>query len=278
MRPINLIPVEIKRRRVRRDTGIAPYVVTAVAALLVAGVFGYVLMHNQVTSKKNEAAELSAEVKQAEAEAAAMAGYGKFAVMKQARLAGLTMIAQSRFPWGDVIKDISKAIPSNAWLIEITGMAAKGANVGTESGGESTAQGSGEDIEIDVPGPTVQLIGCSYKQSDVAKTMTRLRNISGVRQVLLKESKEKIKGEKGSSASSADQEEECRTRFGIHKFEITLTFSPGPATAVIEAKAAAAKAAAQPPTTEETKEAESKKSEEGSSDTPAPQPTKAATQ
>ncbi len=275
MRPINLIPSDIKLKRIRQETGIFPYVVTGALAVIVLGVLAYVLMQNQVTSKKDEVAELTSKVTKAQTEADAISEYGKFAELKLARQASLGLIAQSRFPWAEVLFDISKALPSNAWLTEATGKVSPAASSGGESDSDSSKGGGGDDSEgVSVPGPTIELIGCTYRQIDVARMMTRLRNVSGVRQVLLKESKEKENADQGSSSgSAAEQQTDCRTKVGIHKFEVTLTFAPGLATMMVTARATAAKLASQPPVPAPS-DGESK----GDSDSTAAEPTKAASQ
>ena len=276
MRPINLIPSDVKLKRARQETGITPYVVTGVLAVIVAGVLAYVLMQNQVTSKKDEVAELSSKVNKAHAEAAAISEYGKFAELKLARQSSLALIAQSRFPWSEVLYDISKALPKNAWLTEATGKVSPAAFTGAGSGSGSSEGGGGDDKEgVSVPGPTIELTGCTYRQSDVARMMTRLHNVSGVRQVLLKESKEKDSVDKGGASGAASgQETDCRTKIGIHKFEVTRTFAPGLATMMVKARSAAANLTDQPPVPSTPSDGESK----GESDSKASEPTKAASQ
>lgn len=234
MRPINLIPEEVKRRSSRQSSGPAPYVVIAFLCLAVAGGGVYVLLENQLTSKRDRLNEVTAKVDAASKQAEALSQFGKFGALKRVREAGVVTIADSRFPWDEIAFDIAKAMPSDAWLVSMTGKVSPEANTGdakSGSGGGSTGS-AGSGGKIDVPGPTLQLVGCTYSQSQLAEMMTRLRNIDGVAQVLLSSSEEKENAGSSSPAAGSGGDE-CRTKLRMHKFTVTLTFPPGPATQLV---------------------------------------------
>lgn len=246
MRPVNLIPEETRRNQVRSKTGPAPYLVIAVLGFAVIGSGAYVWLSNQVTDKQGQLTELTAQAARATEKAKTLAPYGKFAALKRERVAAVQSIVDSRFPWAGVLLDVARAMPSDAWLVQATGKVSPGAQTGAKSasggsatGGSSAAGGA----DINVPGPTIKLIGCTYRQAEVARLMTRLRNIDGVAQVLLSESEEadgQSAAKQGGASTSTD---ECRTRPTIHKFTVTITFPPGKATQLAGAIAVGGKSA-----------------------------------
>lgn len=236
MRPINLVPGEAgRRRRTRHSTGVAPFIVLGVLAAIALASVVSVVLGNQVSSKKQQIVELTKQTRVAELAASRLERYGKFATLKQIRLTGLTTVAEARFPWGRVLGDVAKSMPKDAWLIEVVGKASPEAKTGEKTGGQASTSGSnsaGGGEEIEVPGPTLKLTGCTYRQTHLARMMSRLRNVHGVAQVLLSSSEE-IEDDQASTPS--ENETECRTRPGIHKFTVTLTFPPDDATQLVEA-------------------------------------------
>lgn len=243
MRPVNLLPREVKQRQLRHGTGFAPYVVIGALVVVVVALLGYVLVQNQVTSRKNELADMTKQEAELKKKAQELSDYSKFANMKLVRVAGLTMISQSRFDWSKVLFDVSKALPDDAWLIEATGKVSKEAKTGEPGASNSGSGGtrSKDANKPDVPGPTLELVGCTYRQWQLARMMTRLRNIEGVAQVLLTTSEEKDTSEENTTGGDVS-ENECRVRPGIHKFTVTITFPVAPASAIVAMAAASSSA------------------------------------
>lgn len=234
MRPVNLAPDRLKQRGSHDSTGQAPYIFIGALSLVVVLLLGYVLINNQITSKKSEIDSLNKELQTAQSEAKNLTSFTKFATVKQQRTAGLTEITNARFPWPDTLIGVAKALPEDAWLVSVRGAVSEDAETGEQGGNSATASEGGG--EIAVPGPTVELVGCTYRQSQVAVMMSRLRSIKGVSQVLLQSSKEKNdKQQSGSSgALNVSSAEDCRTGPGVHKFVVILTFKPGGATLLRE--------------------------------------------
>lgn len=210
MRPVNLLPQDQRRRAPRESGGKGAYAVVGVLAVLLAMVVAYVLSANQVTDRENETAAASAEADRLEAEAAEQANYTDFAQIAQTRLASVSGVAETRFDWERLMRELSRIMPAGSWLqstdASVTGV--------TDSSGTSTSTTA--TTTAGPASPSATLVGCTPDQSDVARMMVRLRQLHRVEDVSLNESLQ----ESDSQAATVDN---CG-RF--YKFDLTVTFSP----------------------------------------------------
>jgi len=217
MRPINLIPVEERRgdQAPLRSGPLAYVLVGALVALLV-GVVALVLVGNQVSEREGEVATLKREDAAASAKAAKLTSYTRFQAMSEQRAETVQSLADSRFDWERVMRELALVLPGDVWLTDMTGSAAAGE--GGEGGGALGALG-----------PTLELTGCATGQEAVAGFVLALKDIDGVTRVGVESSELPDKassaggGERG--ASSGDQ---CQTRDFIAKFEIVVAFDAAP--------------------------------------------------
>jgi hypothetical protein len=86
-------------------------------------------------------------------------------------------LADSRFDWEQALRDLSRAIPRDVTLSQITGTVTAGA---TAAGG-----GSANPLRSAIQAPAVELNGCASSQAGVARLMARLRAVQGVTRVSL---------------------------------------------------------------------------------------------
>jgi Tfp pilus assembly protein PilN len=215
MRPVNLIPPEERRGdRAPARTGGAPYILLATLALAVAAIASVALVSKQISDRKAEVASLEARESEAAARAEALAPYAEFATLSQARNATVTSLAQSRFDWERVLRELALVIPSDVWLTELNGSAA----------GAAGEVGSG--LGVSVAGPSLSMKGCGEGHESVAAFLQALKDIDGVTRVGVLRS-EKPTGADGASAGSGGGETEsvdCRTRNFISQFEVVVAF------------------------------------------------------
>jgi Tfp pilus assembly protein PilN len=254
MRPVNLIPAEERRgSHAPMRTGALPYLLVGALALALVGVALLVLAGNQVTERKAEVAQLNRENAAAEARAKELFAYVQFQTLQQQREMTIGSLADSRFDWERVMRELSLILPEDAWLVDLTASASPDAGSG-EGGGSLRGSAAGPALEIE---------GCAAGQEAVAGFVTALKDIDGVTRVGVESSE---LGEEGSSASATGSGEasssgansNCQTRDFIARFSMVVTFdaAPVPPSATGEPVPAAAPE-------EETEEAEATEGEEG---------------
>ncbi|HEY5815819.1 MAG TPA: PilN domain-containing protein [Solirubrobacterales bacterium] len=224
MRPVNLIPPEDRRgEHAPLRTGALPYVLIGALVLLLVGVTALVLAGNQISEREGEVAKLEREDAQAAAKAQRLAAYTEFRAMSEQRVATVSELADSRFDWERVMRELALVLPSDVWLVGMTATAAPGVSVEGGASGDSGMRAA-------APGPALELNGCADGQEAVAGFVTALEDIDGVTRVGVQSSElpEQSKeggGEGGKDSGSGD---ECRTRDFIAKFEIVVAFDAAP--------------------------------------------------
>lgn len=239
MRPIDLIPPEERRgdRAPLRRGALVYFVVGAFAAVLIA-VTALVLLSNQVSDKEAEVASLQREDAAAAAKAQRLSAYTAFRVMSERRVETVASLADSRFDWERVMRELALVLPSDVWLVDLTATATPGVSI--EGGGG----GGGGSLRASAKGPALELNGCGVSQSAVAGFITALRDIDGVTRVAVESSELPSKKNgagvsTGGDAAAGNANDDCRTRSFIAKFQIVVAFdaAPVPVTSGVEEEA-----------------------------------------
>jgi Tfp pilus assembly protein PilN len=226
VRPINLIPPEERRGdSAPLRTGPLPYIVLGALVVALIGVAAMVLLDNQISESKSEVAKLEAEDSAAAARAQRLSAYTRFRDMSEQRAQTVQSLADSRFDWERVMRELSLILPSDVWLVELTASASADASVEGGSGGSMRSQ---------IPGPALELEGCASGQDAVAGFVTALKDIDGVTRVGVESSElgeEEEPGEAGAvetGASTGSSSGDCQTREFIAKFSIVVAFDAAP--------------------------------------------------
>lgn len=255
MRPIDLTPPELRQgAHAPMRTGPIPYILIGALVAVLVGIALLVVTGNQVVEGKDEVAQLEQENTAAQEQARRLAPYVQFQALHEQRLTTITSLANSRFDWERVMRELSLVLPSNVWLIEMN------ASASSESGGGEGGAGGG-DLRGSVVGPALELTGCAVGQDSVAAFVTILKDIDGVTRVGVASSelpaKEAGEATSGGGAGESEGGTECRTREFIAKFNIVVAFdaAPVPITAEGEEEAAAATESAEATTSESDSEA-----------------------
>lgn len=228
MRPVNLIPVDKRRGgSAKMRGGPLAYVVIAALVALLAGVTLLVITDNQISSDRAEVAKLEGKNSAAEARASELTAYTQFRDVHDQRVATVTQLANSRFDWERVVRELSLILPSDVWLTNLTGTVTPDVSV---DGATSIA------LRDSVPGPALEIIGCTTGQDAVAGFIADLKDIDGVTRVavessVLGEAEEGGGGSEGGSESGSVSTTECRTRKFIAQFQIVAAFDAAPVTA-----------------------------------------------
>ncbi len=258
MRPVNLIPPEDRRgEQAPLRTGPLPYILLGTLVAVLIGVTALVLVGNQISDSKAEVAKLEGEDAVAAARAQQLASYTEFRSMSEQRVATVQSLADSRFDWERVMRELALVLPSNVWLTSLTGTASPAVSI--EAGGGS----AGGTLRAQVPGPALELNGCASGQEAVAGFVTALKDIDGVTRVgvesseLGEEEETATSTEVGAATGSTDGE--CRTREFIAKFALVVAFDAAP----VPAEESAEAIAAAPVEAAESTSSESSESSEG---------------
>jgi Tfp pilus assembly protein PilN len=273
VRAVNLIPDEQRGSGAGR-TGIAVYVLLGGLAAVALALAALVITGNQISHRRSEVAKVQLEATAKEAEARALKPYADFAALRAKRVQTVQSLAQSRFDWPRVLRDLSRAMPRSAWVQTFTGTVAPGVSV--EGGG-----GGGTGLRSALTAPAVELSGCAESQSDVARMMTRLRLIEGVTRVSLGSSTKS--GAAGSSGGDSSSGGGCAGSSRWPQFNVVVFFEgqtpPAPSVTATGAQATpAAGTQTQPPAGTQTQPASGTQTQPatgGSSSAPAPTTTTA---
>lgn len=265
MRPVNLIPADQRRSGggpVR--TGPIAYVLVGALVLGLGMVTMLVLTKNTVAEHKSKIADLKTQEAAVTAQAQQFSPFTNFASMEQGRQQTVASLADSRFDWERVMRELSRVIPSDVWLTHLSGAA---------GGGASDTSAS---ADTSVVGPSLQISGCATGHDSVAGFLAALRDIDGVTRVGLTSS-ERPGGDSSSGASGADSggaTGDCATKDFIAEFQITVAFDGVPAPA---ASGSTTPGATTPPTTATPATTSTTPTTTTPATTPAPAPTDTGT-
>lgn len=218
MRPVNLIPSEERHgvRRPMRGGPIAYIVVGALVAVLL-GVTVLVLTANQVSDREAEVVQLESEQATAEARARELDAYAQFHTVREQRTATIASLADSRFDWERVMRELALILPSDVWLTNLTGTASPSV---TPDGATAVGLRSG------IAGPALELVGCARSQDAVAGFVQALKEIDGVTRVGMQSSSlGSSSAEGGGEAASTAT---CQTRDFIAQFQMAVAFDAAP--------------------------------------------------
>lgn len=226
MRPVNLIPPEERRGdKAPTRTGSLAYVVVGVLGAALLAVTAVVLTNNQISDRQAEKASLEQQVATAQAEADRLGSFARFASMEQAREQTVASLAQSRFDWERVLRELAIVIPQDVWLTNLTAsVSAAAASSGSRSStGGSGDAGSAENVE----GPSLQIEGCAAGHEAVARFLAALQDVDGVTRVsVLNSDLPDPSGAAGATAATggADSSAGCSSRDFVSQFQVVAAF------------------------------------------------------
>ena len=171
MKPVNLIPPEDRRGDLAPlRAGALSYMLIGVFAAALIAVVALVLTQNSVTNSENEIAELEVARDEAAQRAEALAPYAEFASLQAQRETTISTLAQSRFDWERVLRELAVVIPPQVSLANI-----EASSAGAEEGADPEAGSA----------PSVTMTGCAPDHTAVATFVAALEDIDGITRVAL---------------------------------------------------------------------------------------------
>lgn len=227
MRPVNLIPLKDRHgENAPLRTGPVAYIVIGALVLALAGVTMLVLTDNKIADSKSELAQVKREDAAAKARAESLASYTQFAALHEQRVVTISSLADSRFDWERVMRELALILPHDVWLVSLD------ATASPEAGGSSS--GSGGSLGGSIAGPSLAISGCASGHDAVAGFVTALKDIDGVTRVGV-ESSELADQEEGAGSTSESESgsggggsSDCRTRSFIAQLSIVVAFDAAP--------------------------------------------------
>ncbi|HST55960.1 MAG TPA: hypothetical protein VLJ42_08705 [Solirubrobacteraceae bacterium] len=275
MKAVNLIPADQRggSASAKGQSEGGAFVVLGVLAGLAIMALLYGMAHHQISSRRGEAATLSAQAQAAQAQAQALAPYTSFAALHQQRLQAISQLVDTRFDWAHTFHEIGRVLPYGVALTSVHGSIAADAAIAapvaatptpTSTGTSSTANTStGSTAAAATPAPAASpvtsatpagstpiftLSGCATSQSEVARALQRMRLIDGVSDVEL-QSSTKPTGSGGSGGSSSGSCPHGNPAFSVQITFSALPDSPSAGSSAAPAAAGATPAAATAPAT-----------------------------
>jgi Tfp pilus assembly protein PilN len=227
VRPVNLIPPEERRgEKAPMRSGSLAYVVVAALGVALLAVVGIVLTNNEISDGRSQKSSLEAQVSTAQAEADRMSSFAEFASLQQAREQTVASLAQSRFDWERVLRELAIVIPNDVWL---TGLNASVSPEAASAGASSTAGSTSSAGSESVTGPSLHIEGCADGHEAVARFLAALGDVDGVTRVsVLKSDRPDLASSGGAatadSSGTAVGSEGCSSRDFISQFEVVAAF------------------------------------------------------
>jgi Tfp pilus assembly protein PilN len=224
VRPVNLIPPEDRRgEKAPTRTGSLAYVVVGVLGAALLAVTAVVLTNNQISDREAEKASLQEQVVAAQAEADRLGSFARFASMEQAREQTVASLAQSRFDWERVLRELAIVIPQDVWL---TNLAAAVSADAASSGSSSSASGSGDSGSANnIEGPSLHIQGCAAGHEAVARFLAALQDVDGVTRVSVLNSDLPDATTGGAAGGASDVSgAACSTRDFVSQFQVVAAF------------------------------------------------------
>ena len=188
MRSVNLLPARYQPARATGARSGIGYVAIGVLAVLLVMVVAYVVTQNGINDAEEKTAQAEAEQQAAQARAGALAAYGNFAQLKVSRETAVRSLAQVRFDYERLMREMALLLPEDVYLTTFS--TASGAAAGADATATAGTAAAG--------GPTVTIGGCAPTHPDVAAAVVRLRKLHNAVDVNLQTSTE------GAEASTSD--------------------------------------------------------------------------
>jgi Tfp pilus assembly protein PilN len=211
VRPVNLIPPEQRHGGTPVRTGPIAYLLVGALAIALGAVTMVVLANNKIGDRQAEVAQLKQQKAAASSQADQLQTFIQFSDSERQRTDTIRALANSRFDWERVMRELSLVLPNDVSLTYLTAAASSAASADASS--PATAA------------PSLEMTGCAQGHEGVAGFLSALRDIDGVTSVDLQSSERAD----ASSSSSSTGTSDCRTNSLISQFIISVAFGAVPA-------------------------------------------------
>jgi Tfp pilus assembly protein PilN len=194
VRPVNLLPTRYRPARASGERSGIGYIAIGVLAVLFLMVLLYVVTNNGIDDAKQKTASAQAEQQAAAARIGSLQAYGDFASVKTARETAVKGVADSRFDYERLMREVALVLPHDSYLTAFSSApGGSGAAAPAATGATTTT----------ATGPTVTMTGCAPSHRGVANVVVRLRQLHNVASVDLTSST------KGGASGAATTTSAC---------------------------------------------------------------------
>jgi Tfp pilus assembly protein PilN len=201
VRAVNLIPPEDRRgERAPTRSGPLSYMVVGALALALVAVTAVVLTQNKIADDRSEITSLKVQEADAKARAVRLQAYADFASLQQTRTQTVSSLAESRFDWDRVLRELALVIPRDVFLTAVTASVSPNASDSSAAVGAAAGAGASTSLRGQILGPALEITGCAQGHTGVAEFMTALKDIDGVTRVGVSDSTES--GSSGAASGS----------------------------------------------------------------------------
>jgi Tfp pilus assembly protein PilN len=214
VKPVNLLPERHRPRTATGDRQGSSYILLAVLGGVLVAALIYVLTVNQINGRRDAVTQAKADTGQATERIRSLSAYGNFVQVKNARVQGVKQLAEGRFDWEMMMRELGRVLPADVWLISADATSGAGDDAsGSPASGSSGSPASPSSGSSSTPSTTtstsgggstatLNLTGCAQSQQEVAVTLVRLRQMNGASDVSLKQSSA-TKSDSGSSGGDS---------------------------------------------------------------------------
>src|SRR4051812_34956966 len=178
MKAVNLLPSDLRGAGKSAPAAVTPgaqaagrtgaFAVLGVLAFSVVALAAYVLTTNTVKDRQAQLDQVTAQAASVTQRAAQLRPYADFQAQAAQRVATVKDLAAARFDWEQALRDISRAVPGDVTLNQLTGTVS------------SQGASGGSGIRSAISAPAVEMLGCASSQRGVAVLLSRLRTVDGV--------------------------------------------------------------------------------------------------
>ena len=138
-------------------------------------------------------------------------------------MATITSLADSRFDWERVMRELSLILPHDVWLVSLDATPPRSGRPAAPA-----AAAPARACAARSPGPPWRSAAAPAGQEAVAGFVTALKDIDGVTRVGVQSSELAEQTRRGRSEAAARAATDCHTRDFIAKFEIVVAFDAAP--------------------------------------------------
>jgi Tfp pilus assembly protein PilN len=177
MNAVNLLPEKHRPRKPTGGQGRGSYIALGVLGAVLVALLVYVFTLNSINDSKTKITEATVEAAQLNAQANSLGPYGDFAKIKTERVKSVQQLAQERFDYERLVRELAHVLPTDVWVVNATASADTANTTTTASASTPTTSTPG--------GSSLTLQGCARDQNQVAVTLVRLRQLQGATDVSL---------------------------------------------------------------------------------------------